>query len=465
MSTWAEADRESLEAWLNLHLVARRMPASADSTLLAEAALKHVIPLVAELPEDVPFVGVHAPTRPASTALEPWIERVERAQGTPEAGELLAAGVELGLLGLDSTVDERAAAVIVADFELEAVQDAMTEIGRQALLDPLVGKVAERLADEVADDLDKRPQLRELCKNDQALIALKRRATAHPSLAVMSVYLWAVVDRYPDRRQQSAKTLLMLDPHAVGDVRALWGEDGPQTKEEVADLLRVFHDAERRPPELDVKRASALLMERSLLEIDTGDPLALALRSLPNHLELPAYCAWYAAARRPGPTHRFDAWGRVAARALAPTHDVPPERAQELLTIVAAELVSPTTLDGYFDALERIRAAAGEASFDPTLAYALTNALADADDPHELLAITFSIFAKAPNDHAQALHDNILAPAARPYRRDNDEVRAHLGPRRQAEWDEFVERNPRPRTGARRFLPRRRGKARGARSG
>jgi len=461
-ATWQDAHRESVEAWLELHLLARRMPATADSVLLAESALAHVLPLLAELPEEIPFVGVHAPTKPAPEALEPWLDRLEAAQGTPESGTLLAAGVELGLLGIDAEADGRAAAVIVADFELDTVQAALQEIAKQALLDPLVATVAERLADSVATDLDRRPLLRALCKNDQALIALKGRATTSPSLAVMSVYLWAVVDRYPERRAQSAKTLLMLDPHAVGDVRALWGEDGPQTKEELAELLRVFHDAERRPPELDVKHASALLMDEPLGEVDTADPLALALRGVPHHLELRAYCAWYAAARRPGPTHRFDAWGRFAARALAPSHDVPPGRAHELIEIVASELIEPKVVDGYFDAIERIRAAAGETNFDQTLVFALTNALAAHEDPHELLAVTFAIFAKAPNGLADTLHDQIIAPAARPYRRDDDEVRAHLGPRRQAEWDAFTARNPRPRFG-RRFLPRRRGKAKGAR--
>jgi hypothetical protein len=463
VSAWLEADRESLDGWLDLHQLARKLPASPDSALLAEAALKHVLPLAHELPDEVPFVGVHAPTKPAPHALAPWIEELERAQGTPASGALLAAGVGLGLLGIDPATDARAAAVIVDDFELDSVQHAMTEIGRQALLDPLVGMVAEQMADRVATDLERRPLLRELCKNDQALVALKQRATTSPSLAVMSVYLWAVADRYPERRSQSAKTLLMLDPHAVADVRALWGEAGPQTKEHIAELLRVFHDADRRPPELDIKHASAMLMEDPLAELDPGDVLAVAMRGIPHHLELPAYCAWYAAARRPGPTHRFDAWGRIAARALAPNHDVPPARAQELLTLVAGELIEPQTVEGYFDAVERIRAAAGETSFDQTMVYALTNRLAESEDPHELLAITFSIFAKAPNDHADALHDQILAPAARPYRRDDDEVRGHLGPRRQAEWDAFVERNPRPRFG-RRFLPRRRGKARGSRS-
>ena len=216
--------------------------------------------------------------------------------------------------------------MIVEGFELDTVQAAVTEIGRQALLDPLIASIAERLAERVATDLSRRPLLRELCKNDQALVALKRKATGHPSLAVMSVYLWAVVDRYPDRRAQSAKTLLMLDPHAVGDVRALWGDDGPQTKEEHAELLRVFHDAERRPPELDVKRA----LGAADGGVDRGARQGRSARAgaarPPEPPRAPAYCAWYASARRPGSTHRFDAWGRVAARALAPNHEVPPLR-------------------------------------------------------------------------------------------------------------------------------------------
>lgn len=451
---WLEADREALPGWLALHQAARRLPATEDSKLLAEATLTHLLPLATEFPDELPFVGAHAATKPGSEALEPWIARVEHASATPESGTLLAAGVELGLLGLSPAVDARAAQVIVDGFELDSVQHALTEIGRQALLDPLVVKVAEQLADTVAEDLERRPLLRTLCKNDQALLALKARATASPNLALMSVYLWAVVDRYPDRRAQSAKTLLMLDPHAVGDVRALWGVDGPSTKEEFAELFRVFHDAGRRPPELDVKHAGALLMDDSLDEPDKGDPLALALRTLHNHQELPAYCAWYASARRPGPTHRFDAWGRIAARGLAPSHDVPELRQEELLQIVARELVSPQTLDGYFDAVERLRGAIGEQRFDVALTYALTEALAEAEDPHELLAITFSIWSKAPHG-GQELHDRILGPAAKPYRRDDDEVRAHFGPRRQAEWDEFTQRNARPRFG-RRLLARRR---------
>jgi hypothetical protein len=446
VADWQQADREALDAWLNLHRVARRAPAGPDATLLADAALTHILPLAPHLPDELPFVGVHAPTKPSAETLEPWIEQVEAHRGAPESGTLLAAGVDLGLLGVDRAVDDRAAAVIVEGFELETIQHALTEIGRQALLDPLVGAVAERLADTVAGDPSRRPLLRTLCRNDHALLALKRRATASPSLAVMSVYLWAVVDRFPERRAQSARTLLMLDPHAVADVRALWGEQGPQTKEECAELLKVFHDAERRPPELDVKHAGALLMAEPLsAELDKGDPLALALRGLPNHLELPAYCAWYAAARRPGPTHRFDAWGRIATRALAPNHDVPPLRAEELLTLVAGELVSPQTLEGYFEAVERIRAAVGDQRFDTALTLALTNALHVADDPLELLAVTFSIWAKAPAGTSERLHDHVLAPAARPYRRDDDEVRSHLGPRRQAEWDAFTARHSTPR--------------------
>ena len=37
MSTWLEADREALDQWLELHLLARRLPADADSQALADA--------------------------------------------------------------------------------------------------------------------------------------------------------------------------------------------------------------------------------------------------------------------------------------------------------------------------------------------------------------------------------------------------------------------------------------------
>ena len=417
---WRDADKQSIDAWLNLHLIARRMPAGEDSRVLADVALARVIPLAAELPEDLPFVGVHAPTKPSATVIEPWIEQVEELGGTPESGTLLATGVELGLLGVDRRIDERAAAVIVAGFELDTVQGALDRDRA-----PGTARPADRLDRRAARGHGRhRPGLaallRELCKNDQALAALKRTAMAHPSLAVMSVYLWAVVDRYPDRRGQSAKTLLMLDSHAVSDVRALWGDDGPQTKEEHAELLRVFHDAERRPPELDVKRASALLMEESIEAPDKGDPLALALRGLPNHLELPAYCAWYASARRPGSTHRFDAWGRVAARALAPNHDVPPLRSEELLTIVARELVSPQTLEGYFDAIERLREAAGAKRFDEAMTFALDQRAARRRGP-----------ARAARRHVQHLGEGPERHRPQPPRRGPRAGRPPVSPRRR----------------------------------
>ena len=145
--TWEAADREALERWLELHVVARRLPADGASQALAEAALTHMVPLAAELPEDPPFVGVHHPTKPRAKTIEPWIEAVEAAANTPACGVLLANGTELGLLGVDRDIDRRAAEVIVDGFELETVQRATEPITRQALLDPLVGMIAEGLAE------------------------------------------------------------------------------------------------------------------------------------------------------------------------------------------------------------------------------------------------------------------------------------------------------------------------------
>ena len=77
--------QESIEAWLNLHLLARRMPEGEDSRVLADAALARILPLVAELPQDLPFVGVHAPTKPSAAVIEPWIEQVEGRAARPRA--------------------------------------------------------------------------------------------------------------------------------------------------------------------------------------------------------------------------------------------------------------------------------------------------------------------------------------------------------------------------------------------
>jgi hypothetical protein len=232
----------------------------------------------------------------------------------------------------------------------------------------------------------------------------------------------------------------MLDSSAGADVRALWGEDGPVAAEEHAALLSTYHDAERDPPEHDVRRALGSLMDTSLDDVDRGNPLALALRGLDGHLEMPAYCAWYAAARRPGAGQRLDAWARIVARALgASEDDVPLERATELIRLAAAEFIAPKTLDGYFEALGRLRRASS--GFDRALTQALSDALGEHQDPSELLAMMFAIWAKAPDGGGPELHDALLAPAVRAHRELFDEARSHLGPRRQAEWDAFIQRH------------------------
>ena len=410
--------------------------------------MTHVLPFAAELPEDTPFVGVHAPTKPGAHAIEPWIDAVE---ATANAA-LVANGVELGLLGVDEIIDARAAKMLADHFE--SMQLALEGIARQALLDPLTAQVTKRLADDVASDPGKRALLRDYCRHQAAFAALGELAPGHKSLAVMSTYLWALVEREPERRLSAARTLLMLDASAGADVRALWG-DGPAIAEEHCELLGVYHDAQRRPPDHDVERALATLMERPLAEADKSDPLALALRGVPGHAEEPAYCAWYAAARLPGMRYGLGQWSRHAARALySAVEDVPAERKAELLELAAEQLIEPKTLDGYFDALERLREAAGPERFDRALTRALERRLEEAGDPTELLAVTFSIFSKAPTG-GQDLHDRVLAPAARPFRRQDDEVRAHLGPRRQVEWDAWVSRHKRPRFARRRLFARR----------
>ena len=437
--TWGEADREALDHWLELHQVARRLPSDADSTVLAEAALGHILPLAGELPEEPPFVGVHNPTKPAARTIEPWLTQVEALSGSPEGATLLANGVELGLLGVDPELDRRAARVIVDSFELEGIQKAMEAITRQALLDGMVGKIAVELAQTIDDSPSRRAALRSLCRNNGAYEALGALAARQPSLSVMSVYLWAMVDRDPTRRPSAARTMLMLDVSAGHDVRALWGENGPQTREQHAQLLGVYNDAEREPPEYDVDRALENLMLTSLRDVNRSDPLALALRGLPDHLEIPAYCAWYAAARLPGTGQRLDAWARIVARALVSRdEDVPLERAAELVGIAARQFIAPKTLDGYFEALDRLRRAT--TTFDRAMASAFEDALDESEDPAELIAVMFTIWSKSPA-HAVELHDRVLAPGARDYRGYDSDVRAQLGRRRQVEWDEFTSRH------------------------
>ena len=172
---WRDADKRSIEAWLE--------PASARRGGCRRARTRGCWPRRRSRASSrwspssrrtLPFVGVHAPTKPSAAVIEPWIERVEAAERHARERHAARGGRRARAARRRRRIDERAATVIVEGFELDTVQAAVTEIARQALLDPLIASIAEQLADTVATDLSRRPLLRELCKNDQAL----RRAQA-----------------------------------------------------------------------------------------------------------------------------------------------------------------------------------------------------------------------------------------------------------------------------------------------
>ena len=87
--------------------------------------------------------------------------------------------------------------------------------------------IAEGLAETVEHDPAAARRCASCAAIPAAYAALGALASRQPSLAVMSVYLWAMVDRDPSRRPSAARTLLMLDSSSGADVRALWGEHGP----------------------------------------------------------------------------------------------------------------------------------------------------------------------------------------------------------------------------------------------
>ena len=330
----------------------------------------------------------------------------------------------------------------------------MEGITRQALLDPLVGTIA------AAARRDGRRRAGAADGAARRCAATRRRTrrsassrSEHPSLAVMSVYLWATVDREPSRRPSAARTLLMLDAAPAPTSARCGASTGRSPPRSTPRCCSTYHDAEREPPEHDVERALESLMSASLDDVDRGNPLALALRGLPDHLDMPAYCAWYAAARRPG--------HGAAARRVGADRRPRPERVRGRRAVRArrrADRRSPPPSSssrrrstGYFEALDRLRRATTRASTRRSPTRSATR-WTSTRTRRELLAMMFTIWSKAPDGGgARAARPAARARrAARTASRD-DEVRSHLGPRRQAEWDEFVQRHgkrplrPRPR--------------------
>jgi hypothetical protein len=438
-------DRAVLADWARLHRVARGLAADEDSRTLASAALARIVPFAGELPDAIAAVDAPTPTQPGVGNLAPWLSAVEAASGTAASGALIRDGLRLGLVGVNAAVDRRVAAVLGAGLAHEPVQAQLRTIGKQPELAHVIVAITESLAERAGDDGAARQHLRGMT-HPVARDTLRRRAEQERSFERLSYWLQAEVGQDPSRRRPAATDLAALATceRDHGEIRGLWGPQGPQGALEHAELIGAYLSGGTQPPAVDVQRALAELMSRSLEQAGPSDRLGDTLRRCDERVRAhPAYLAWWLVVNPPGIQHRFAAWAAQASVAMAAgERDVPEERWSELGNVVCKQVIRQRRAFDYAQGVQVLRSRVPQ-HFDDCLAEVLGDSWRGEEEPWRLAADLFATWRALPGDGVGLVED-VFARATQGFkRRDLEDVEAGLPPQLHEEWRAWQERHPR----------------------
>lgn len=452
-------DRRVLDRWAELHALARKSRGDTAREL-ASAALERVASHLDALPDDLPQVPSDAPTTPDVGGIGRWLRAVEAARGDESSGRLVEVGVRLGLVGLNVAVDERVAAVIAADLDRPAMRAALGLLEATGAGDALLARVAEAIAEDADRDPAARDRLAALRDSRGARQAIRERAERLRTFAAAATWQHMRVAADPTARRDAARQLAALasGPDDEEAVRGLWGEQGPRGHADVGDLVGAYLEAGRPVPAVDVDRAYRTLMSEPLpTDRPPRDHIGFALFRLPvADRRRPELFAWAAALERPDDLATLRAWAtRMASALSADQRQIPDERWEELLEIVAGTLIAARGSAGFADALAQLR----DAHFDrlcEALGEALGRRVKGTRDRARFAAREFDLWSRLP---FRGIEDVVLPVAFRSLSRgDRDDVGELLGPDLRPHWDHWLDRHPRggARAAVSRALSRRR---------
>lgn len=351
-----EADRASVSAWTALHRQARLTEDTDAARDLATTTLGRLITHIDALPADLPAIPRDAPAAPRVGALGAWLRAAEAAQGTDTSGRLIGIGLQLGLLGVNVPVDTRAVAVIASDLERPSMQTAL-----QRANSVLVGQVVDAVISQPTGTTRSRLML--LTRYDGAADAIRRYAEEKNTFEAQALWQHTRVTLDPATRAESAAALARIADRQEqeAEIRALWGEGGPASQAEMAELISAYQDAGRPVPDGDIDRGFKMLMNAPL---PTRTPPSSSLGYVLGHLVVdraarPEYLAWWCCQTNPQDHHSvtLEDWAHHAVTALsADAHRVPDNRWQELLDSVARTLVGGRRDPAFWSVLAGFRA-------------------------------------------------------------------------------------------------------------
>ena len=432
------------DRWLALHQTARMSEPSDGARDMAALALGQLVPLIAALPAPIPALPPGVRTQPSVAGLAPWLALVEGSAATPAGGKSLAAGLRLGLLGVNAVVDRRVAAALVAGLADPAVLAVLEEIAREPALEHVFVAVVEQLAERHATEPRAAEQLRKLVRHPAAMATLRARAR-NGSFIDQAFYLTALVEQEPAQRLRAARHLIAAadgDSGADAAIRGLWGPSGPRDDEQHAELLECYTAEGREVPAPAARAALAQLLARPPVEATRGARLPSAIEEAGGELRnAPAYQAWWALSHTPD-AQSLGPWSACAEVALrAPGDEVPEERWDELLKATASALLNRRTSPDYDRAVARLLNAAPAAVHNEMIEQ-LARGLKKLDKPVVLLATLFERWWAMPG---RDLVESVLPEGARGRRRQFDEVGEALPATLRDEWAAWTVRHERPK--------------------
>jgi hypothetical protein len=275
-----EGSGEEFAEWTQLYAAARES-GDPEATDLVDVALDRLLPSLSRPPAALPAVDPEAPAVPSAGALAKWLERVSAAD-EESLGPLLAAGVRLGLIGCNTALDKELVAPIARRFADPLVQSAYTEIA-------LMGnaRVVEGVALELAAAAGAGGDL-ELLKHAAAepLAREAVRANATETGDFESVAAWELLRAGSPGADRGGVVEALAARATTGGheaaIRRLYGESGPQSAAEHAELLEGWHAAGRQAADADYERALACLAGLPFGQAEEAGPLLRALAAGPR---------------------------------------------------------------------------------------------------------------------------------------------------------------------------------------
>jgi GTPase-associated protein 1 len=429
----------TLAEWSRLHAAAREA-GDPEQRGLVDLTLQRVLAAFSE-PGEIEPVAPSAAVAPSVTALAGWSEIVSAADAE-RLGKAIEAGARLRLVGRNSALDREVAAAIAAKFGEKAVRDAYDSLAR-AGSETVVEAVALELA-ALAGNGGSAAPLRHVARHPAARAAVERRAEEDPAFEWVAARELLRVEADPSQRPVAVGRLaeLATSERQAELIRALYGEGGPSSPAEHAELLKGWTAAGRNAPPEDYLSALACLAALPLRRETITETLFTALGGPPGtargRLD---YLPWYLLFESPPEGLGFTRWTQVVEPAEPLLRKLPAATLRELREL-AAEVAAHQLGDrGYAEDLDALLDVLGP-EWLPELGTSLARALERSADPEALLARAFLEWGRPPV-HGQDLLEQALPRATRDLpARLLEGVGDRLGERRAVAWEEWLEDHP-----------------------